>query len=85
MASLTKAIGYMSKLAQQWAGKPRDYTEVIFSTKGAFQLGFYMSEGKPGAFAKAGGVGSTSAYFSMATRQKVKETVDRGLAPLNAR
>jgi hypothetical protein len=85
MASLSKAVDYMSKHAQQWAGKPRDYTEVIFSTKGDFQLGFYMSKGKPGAFAKSGGVGSTSAYFSMATLQKVKETVDRGLAHLSAR
>jgi hypothetical protein len=72
MASLSKAVDYMSKLAQQWAGKPRDYTEVIFSTKGAFQLGFYMSEGKPGAFAKAGGVGSTSAYFRWRHDRKSK-------------
>jgi hypothetical protein len=42
MESLSKAINYMTKLAQQWARKPRDDTEVIFSTKGDFQLGFYV-------------------------------------------
>jgi hypothetical protein len=82
--SLSKAIDYMTNLAQQWAGKPRDYTEVIFSTKGDFQLGFYVSDGKPSAFAKSGRGVSASAYFPMATLQKVKEAVDRALAHLNA-
>jgi hypothetical protein len=49
--SLSKVINYMTKLAQQWARKPRDDTEVIFSTKGDFQLGFYVSDEKPSAFA----------------------------------
>jgi hypothetical protein len=85
MESLSKAIDYMTKLAQQWAGKPRDYTEVIFSTKGDFQLGFYVSDGKPSAFAKSGRVAGASAYLPLASLQKLKETVDRGLAHLNAR
>jgi hypothetical protein len=85
MESLSKAIDYMTKLAQQWAGKTRDYTEVTFSTKGDFQLGFYVSDGKPSAFAKSGRVAGASAYMSVATLQKVKETVDRGLAHLNTR
>jgi hypothetical protein len=84
MESLAKAVDYMLKLAQQWTGNLRDYTEVIFSTKGDFQLGSYVSDGKPSAFAKSGRVESASASLSMASFQKVKETVDRGLAHLNA-
>jgi len=32
----------MSKLADRWAAQTRDYTEVIFGTKGDLQLGFYL-------------------------------------------
>jgi hypothetical protein len=74
----------MTTLAQRWAGKSRDYTEVIVSTTGDLHVGFYVGEGKPSAPAKSGRVGSASAYSSMAPLQTVEGTVDRGLAHLNA-
>lgn len=40
--SLSQAITYMISLLEKWQGKSREYTEVIFSTKGDFQLGFYQ-------------------------------------------
>jgi hypothetical protein len=75
----------MMKLADQWSGQPREYTEVIFGTKGDFQLGFYTSEGKASAFAKSGRIGNATAYLTMATLRKVKEKVDSGLTYLKSR
>jgi hypothetical protein len=39
--SLSKALTYMMELSEKWKGTNRPYTEVVFSTRGSFQIGFY--------------------------------------------
>lgn len=39
--SLSKAIEYTIDLSSTWKNVNKEYTEVIFSTKGDFQIGFF--------------------------------------------
>ena len=43
--SLVPGLEYMMSLVRQCADHKGDYTEVIFSTKGNLQVGFYVGEG----------------------------------------
>lgn len=80
--SLSQALGYLIELGTKWANTDREYTEVTFSTKDEFQIGFYQSGREQKAFASSGTVGKTSAFFDMAKLSDVKATVDKGLALL---
>lgn len=82
--ALTNGLAYMQELAIKWVGKPREYTEVIFSTRGDLQVGFFITEGgtKFDAFAKAGRIGAVTAHLPMDAMGQLKEKVDIGLAYL---
>ncbi|MDI3462123.1 MAG: hypothetical protein OJF50_000944 [Nitrospira sp.] len=84
--ALSKGLTYMNKVANEWKGKPREYTEMIFSTKGDFQVGFYINkEGDLGAFAKSGLIGSTSVHLDQDSMGFLKKAADDGLVYLSAR
>jgi hypothetical protein len=79
--SLSKAIAYMTDLSAKW--KSKEYTEVIFSTKGDFNIGFFQTGADKTAFSSCGYVSKASCYFrSMEDLISIKATVDRGLALL---
>lgn len=40
--SLSKAIEYMVGLSTKWEGIKKEYSEVLFLTKGYFKIGFYQ-------------------------------------------
>lgn len=83
--ALSKGLAYMSKVANEWKGKPREYTEMIFSTKGDFQVGFYVNKGELSAFAKSGHIGPTSAILDENSLSILKKAADEGLAYLNGK
>ena len=83
--ALSKGIAYMSKVASEWKGKPREYTEMIFSTKGDFQVAFYVNKGEFGAFANSGHIGATSAALDQESLSLLKKAADDGLVYLNGR
>ena len=62
--SLSKALQYLINLAFQWANEEKEYTEVIFSTKGNFQVGFYQKGKEQNAFVKSGYIRTASCFLS---------------------
>ncbi len=82
--SLSKAIEYMLNLSKKWKGTNREYTEVVFSTKGDFKIGFYQRGTETGAFSSSGYVGQVTCFFtSPRDLISVKDIVDRGLKLLS--
>ena len=82
--SLSKAIEYMVGLSAKWAGINKEYTEVIFSTKGDFDIGFWQKGTEQRAFSSSGYIGKATCYFSsMQDLSSVKAIADKGLKLLN--
>ena len=76
--SLSQAISYMITLLKKWQGINREYIEVIFSTKGDFNLGFYQKGTEVQAFSKSGTIGAAHCYFAMNDLSKLKVIIDKG-------
>lgn len=76
--SLSQAIAYMTKMLQKWKGSDREYTEVIFSTKDDFQMGFYQKGSEVTSFATSGTVGVSRCYFNAEDLPNLKLIVDKG-------
>jgi len=51
--SLIAGLAYMTSCIAQSQGYRGDYTEMIFSTRGDFSVGFYLDQGKAQAFVKS--------------------------------
>ena len=84
--SLSKAIGYMANLSTKWKDINRKYTEIIFSTRGDFQIGFYQKESKQASFSSAGYIGKTRCFFaSMNDLNSVKLLTDKGIEILKGK
>jgi hypothetical protein len=83
LESLSQALTYMIDLAKKWNGLARDsYTEVIYTSKGEFQVGFYQQSGKLGAFCRSGSIGPADAFIEVADLEKMKTLVDQARALL---
>ncbi len=80
--ALSRGLDYMIKLASFWAGKPREYTEVIYHTMGDLEVGFYVKDNRLKGFAKAGRIGAVTAYLEVDSMRTFKEKVDEGFAYL---
>jgi len=79
----SKAISYMLDTANKWKTAGRDaYSEVIYSTKGDFKLGFYQKASERGAFASSGYVGKADAFFELEELLHLKALLDKGLTVL---
>ena len=78
--SLSQAITYMINLIKKWRGAYREYTEVIFSTKGDFKLGFYQQNTQLQGFAQSGVIGAAHCYFPIDKLSELKEIIDKGNA-----
>ncbi|MFW9874924.1 MAG: hypothetical protein ACFFG0_17595 [Candidatus Thorarchaeota archaeon] len=77
--SLSKAVTYMTKLLSNWKGVNKEYTEVVFSTKGDFQIGFYQQGTERQIFASSGYVGKVSCFFDSDNLSFVKKYLEEGL------
>jgi hypothetical protein len=78
--SLSKAMDYMVTLSSKWEGTHKEYSEVIFTTKGGFNVGFYQMGSKQGGFAASGNVTKFSCFFlSLDGLSSVKSVADQGL------
>ena len=80
--SLSQAITYMITLLEKWQGMNREYTEVIFSTKGDFKLGFYKKGSEVSSFSKSGVIGAASCYFQTNDLSQLKAIIDKGTSLL---
>lgn len=82
--SLSKAIEYMISLSAKWKGINKEYTEVVFSTKGDFKIGFYQKGTNQAAFSSSGYIGKASCFFSsMQDLSSMKAMADKSLKLLS--
>ncbi len=78
--SLSQALEYMLELSEKWRGANKEqYTEVVFSTKDNFRIGFYQKGTEQHGFASSGYVGKTSCFFPIQSLNMVKVIVDSSL------
>jgi hypothetical protein len=81
--SVSKAIQYMIDLANKWKGQTREYTEVTFSTRGEFKIGFYQGGEKIGVYLNTGYVAHASCFMEVQDFPELKSIFDKGLSLLN--
>lgn len=80
LKSLSEALTYMSTLKEKWKDETKEYTEVIFETKGNFKSGFIKQEKEVYAFTKAGyGDGVNSFFKATDDLLKIKNKIDDGI------
>lgn len=78
--SLSNAITYMTKLMNDWSSVNKEYTEVIFSTKGDYQIGFFQGGTKQTVFSSSGQVGQVTCFLNATSDLSVvKKMVDKGI------
>jgi hypothetical protein len=81
--SASKAISYMIDLGEKWKGTNREaYTEVTFSTKGDFKVGFYQKGQKRSVYLDSGYVAHASAFMEVEDFPALKNIFDKGLSLL---
>ena len=81
--SLSEAIRYMLDLGTKWKDTAREYTEVIFSTKGDFEMGFAQVGTRQIPVASIGRVGEVLCPFrKFEDLTSMKDIVDEGLKVL---
>lgn len=81
--SVSKAITYMADLAEKWKGQAREaYTEVTFSTKGDFNIGFFQSSEKRSVYVHTGYVVHASSFMEVEDFPDIKSILDKGLSLL---
>jgi len=86
LESLSQAIGYMSDAAQKWTPESHaPYTELIFTSKGELQIGFYESGKDVSAFCRSGSIGAATAYFNVRELPKIKGLVDQAITLLKSK
>lgn len=82
--SLSKAIEYMVSLSEKWKSIAKEYTEVVFSTRGDFEIGFYQDGTEQKAFSSSGYIGKARCPLSsMQDLSSVKAIADKGLKLLS--
>lgn len=86
LESLSQALAYMADAAQKWTADGRaPYTEIIFTSKGELQVGFYESGKDVSAFCRSGSIGAATAYFNVREMPKLKGFVDQAITLLKSK
>jgi hypothetical protein len=92
LKGLVDAITYMNDLIKKWESASKEYTEVIYSTTGNFQIGFFMKTNSKNTeelwgFAQAG-YSKVSCYFHpdvTAQLDSVRDKINKGITLLNSK
>jgi len=80
---LSKAIDYIIELAEKWKGVEREpYTEVSYSSKSNFTVGFFQKEKERSGFVKNGVAGSASLFIETERFIMLKKMLDKGIMTL---
>jgi hypothetical protein len=81
-----EAPSYIQDLASKWAGQSHEpYTEVAYTSKGEFQVGFYQTGTKARAWCKGGTIASATAFLEVADIAQLKALVDQARTTLQAK
>jgi hypothetical protein len=86
LESLSQALAYMADLSTKWKGQQHEpYTEIIYTSKGELEVGFYQQGTKASAFCRSGSIGSADAFFNLTELPKMKELVDKAITLLKSK
>jgi hypothetical protein len=69
----------MINLIGKFKDANREYTEVIFSTKGDFKVGFFQKGTTFTAFASSGYIREASCFLPTESLAELKSVIDKGL------
>ena len=84
--ALSRGLKYMADLAATWKGlEKQEYTEVDFSTKDRFRVGFYQRRKDQGAFVSCGAAPAAQAFLDAKDLAELKLLVDDGLKMLKGK
>jgi len=78
--SLSRALEYMVSLINKFKDSNREYTEVIFSTKGEFKVGFYQKNDEFKAFCSSGLIRQSTCFLPVDSLPNLKSVIDKGLS-----
>ncbi len=86
LESLSKAIGYIFNLLAQWEMQSKENAEIVFSTKGDFNVGAYQIESRQAAFASVGSYDSVYCFFpKLADLNELRKVTESAIALLRAK
>lgn len=78
--SLITSIDYFIEIAKKWKDQPRDaYTEVIYSSKDNFEIGFYQNNNEQKLFISSGYISKTTIVLKIEDLIKIKNMAERCL------
>ncbi len=80
--SLSKVLEYMINLVDKFKVSNREYTEVIFSTKDEFEVGFYQKGSSFTAFASSGYFREAISFLPVESLSELKAIIDKGFSLL---
>lgn len=80
--SLLKAINYMIDLSAKWKEMDREYTEVTFSTKGDFYMGFYQKGKGQTVYSSSGYINKAQCFMALKDLASMKDAIEKGLVIL---
>jgi len=81
--SLSKALLYMLDLAQKWENIEKEYTEVVFSTKGYLDVGFFQKSKVQTPFVSSGYVNKSMSFDNtLGYLISLKNFIDKALEVL---
>lgn len=80
VGSLSNALEYMINLIDKFKATNREYTEVIFSTKGEFKVGFYQKGSSFTAFASSGYIREATSFLPVESLSELKAVIDKGFS-----
>ena len=83
---LSQALAYLIDLENKWSGQPREpYTEVSYTSKGEFEVGFYKRGNDRAVYCKSGRIGAATAFLTIADLPKLKAFVDQAISVLKTK
>jgi hypothetical protein len=80
--SFAKAISYLTSTLTTWKTVDKEYTEITFSTKDNFSLGFYQKGRGQTCFSESGNVGKSTCFFEDVDLATLQQMADKAVAIL---
>lgn len=72
----------MIDLSTKWKDIDKEYTEVTFSTRGDFYMGFYQKGRGQTVYSSSGYINNAQCFMALKDLSSMKESIEKGLALL---
>jgi len=75
LESLKGAVEYILRILPDWRNQTKEYAEIIFSTKGDFNIGVYQKGNNQAAFASVGSYDTLHCFFLKITDLNIIKSI----------